>query len=150
MKHHVKNLFLDWHENNISADDRSRIEQHLGQCIGCRTFYEKMSGVFDDRSLLAMKEIQVDPYLPSRIISLAEDLNRRPRPHLQPIVRWTVAVAGVSIAIILGTYIGQGLSGSGQTTQETDDITGYYDVIAQHGAIDQWESGSESIQGTQQ
>lgn len=145
MKNHVTYLFLDWHENRISASDRSRIEQHLKHCDGCRMYYERMSGVFDDRSLLALKDLQPDPYLPARIRSL-----RGPRRNLSPIIRWSLAGAVATVALLVGAYIGQGLSGNGQAAQGTNDMSEYHDVIAQHGTIDQWNSAAESVQGEQQ
>ncbi|HEV8537847.1 MAG TPA: zf-HC2 domain-containing protein [Bacteroidota bacterium] len=150
MKNHVTKLFLKWHERRLSDRDRIEVERHLKQCDACRKYYEKLSAVFDDRSLLAIGDLLPDPYLPSRIKALHESTETGPRRLVPPILRWSLAGAGATLAVVIGTYIGSGLYNDQQTGQASSDMSEYHDVISQHGSIDQWDYSAGSSEGDRQ
>src|SRR5947209_327768 len=130
---HVTKLFLEWHEDTISEQHRTKVNSHLEQCSTCRMYFEKMSAVIDDPSLLKLKEIQANPNLPARIRALKAGYEQRHRHY--PILRWSFAGAGAVLGIIIGIYLGKGLPGIEQTSQSGTDLSEYHNVIAQHGLI---------------
>ncbi len=147
---HVTKLFLSWHEGKISGQENSLIERHLEQCDSCRNYYKKMSRVFNDNSLLALGELQPDPYLPNRIESLLNESERIPNRRFYPALRWSIAGIGAVLAVIIGVYIGNDLSVSQPASLTVNDMSDYYSVIAQHGSVDRMNYNDEPVRGVQQ
>ena len=147
MTDHVTKLFLAWHEETISEQHRTEVSIHLEQCSNCRTYFEKMSAVFDDPSLLQVPGLQANPHLPARILALRA---ARREQRMFPIVRWSLTGVGTVIAVLIGIYLGSGLTRTQTTSQSGSELSEYHDVIAQHGLIDQWDSESASALGDKQ
>jgi predicted anti-sigma-YlaC factor YlaD len=139
MKNHVTTSFVKWHEHSLDERDRARIALHLEACEACRIYYTKMSSIFDDRSLLAVKEIKQDPFLPSRVKAIFSE-NRKARRHLNltPLIRWSLAGIGAGVALMIGILTGQGLDNAQQPVRTTTNLSEYYGIISQQGSIDTW------------
>ena len=150
MKNHVTKLFTGWHEHRLTGRDNARVSLHLEECTGCRRYYEKMSSVFDDRSLLASRELKPDPFLPARVKTLlAEGRGARRRSKI-PVLRWSLAGIGAAVALLIGIYTGKGLDNAQQPVATAANLSEYYGIIFQQGSIDTWDQPSGSLEGVRQ
>jgi predicted anti-sigma-YlaC factor YlaD len=137
MNPHVTQSFLQWHERTLSEEARSSVDRHLHECAQCRSYYDKMTLVFDDPVLLSCPEMTIDSSIVQRIQSLSVNANARPHRHLA--LKWSMATAGFALAVLAGVFIGKGLSATDQSVQGSTDLSKYHNSIAQHGVLDDWE-----------
>jgi predicted anti-sigma-YlaC factor YlaD len=154
-KRHVTKNFLDWTDEKLDARQREQIEMHLQNCPDCRTYYEKMSAVFSEKTdLSALPQLEADPFLPARIKALAGKKDRTPSDKWfgwQRIgaIRLAFSTLLIILAASLGIYLGKGLATS-QQYSESDLISDYYQAFNQQSYSDNWEYVLEEESGVQQ
>jgi predicted anti-sigma-YlaC factor YlaD len=137
----VRRKFQDWSDKRLTTGERHGVEGHLDGCDECRTYYEKMSLVFEKTDPARLPRLAPDPFLPSRIRALVEG-RREDRVHRRTLA-W-LRLSAVSIMLILaataGVYLGRGLSTTGGTTAETDIAQAYYEAFSPSDFSGVWET----------
>jgi predicted anti-sigma-YlaC factor YlaD len=159
---HVKKDFEAWYERRTQGDERQAIEGHLAECAKCRSYYRRMSQLFEAARPVLLPRIEPDPFLPARIRALAED---RANERAVAAGRATVAPAGGArrlaapvmtaaavLAAVLGVFIGRELSLRAPVGQSVDAamVDTYYDAFSQPAFGNEWEEvvGTEEENGS--
>lgn len=137
-KHVIKN-FLAWKENSTIGNES--IDNHLAQCITCRKYYEKMSLLLDRTDIPRNPKLQPDPYLPARIVALANAQSSAHGKGFVNAARWSLASLTFALAVFIGIVLGKGLAAPSTQYKTSEIISAYYNAVSQEN----FSSGLESI-----
>lgn len=134
---HVISQFQKWFENRLSQEARHKIDRHLGECGKCRAWFAKMESLLDSPGKLIFPTLEADPFLATRVRTMAE---RTSVPAgSRHWLRWALAGAASSLAVLLGVELGQGLYSATQSNAAQGIVTTYYQAFSQQGIDDQWQ-----------
>ena len=138
---HVIESYQSWGDDNVTAEERRRIQLHLEECAECRQYYESMSLLLDKSNPSLLPRLEPDPFLPTRIRAEAEAKGRR--PALRRASSWArLSAAGVMVVVAatFGVYLGKGLSTATQLDEDTEMISAYYETFSPTSIVDDWAS----------
>jgi predicted anti-sigma-YlaC factor YlaD len=147
---HIVERFLEYHENKLSESAMHAIEEHLGKCKACASYYRVMSEVVMPAEREVIPEIELDPYLPSRVKALVESGgSSRPLSLRHRWVMMTLGAAAFCVAIGIGIILGKGLGTSTYTTDNASIATTYLEAFTQRGFGDYLQTAIDSTKGVQ-
>jgi len=131
-RNHVKKRFQGWHDGDIDEGSRSRIRDHLVECGECRLYYERMSQCLDKPDPESLPHLEPDPFLPARISSIAGN-SIESSVHRMGFSWVRVSLLGVmtALAMVLGIFLGKGLSTPADDLDDTGLINAYYEAFSQ-------------------
>lgn len=128
---HVKYLFQDWLEKKLYGRKRNKVEAHLEDCEDCRMYYQKLSTIINRPELLSIKELQPDPYLPTRIKSVLEkEISEDSNSKSFYFLRWIISTGVLIVAFGMGIFLGNGLYTSFRKQVENELISAYYEALS--------------------
>jgi hypothetical protein len=133
---HVKQYFLDWLDQILSAEQRAQIENHLGECQECRQYYNRMKDFLENPDLSVLPVLEADPFLPTRI-KTGEKV-KTPGPGI-PWWKWSFATLIVLISLSLGALLGYSVS-QPAVSAEQELVSEYYQIFSQNDSAYQLES----------
>ena len=133
---HVIELYADWADDSLGADEQRRVQLHLDSCGQCAGYFDKMSALLDTLAPDALPDLEPDPHLPVRVRAIARERADRdgvvdslPR-HSLPTRRFagwlraSFAGAMAVLAIAIGIYVGYGAGSAQMGTNELAANTG--------------------------
>ena len=128
---HVTKKFLNWQEGSLKDSEKRRIEEHLKNCPSCKAYYETWSDVLENPDVIALPQLSVDPYLPTRIISGKIDESAGKGTQPAPFaIRWSFAAALAFIGLSTGAILGISTADHDQYSEQ-DIASAYYEVFTQ-------------------
>jgi len=129
---HVKYLFQDWLEKKLDGQNRNKVEVHLEDCEDCRIYYQKLSTIINQPKSSSIKNLQPDPYLPTRIKSLLEkEISEDSDSRSFYLLRWIISTGVLIVAFSMGIFLGNGLYTSFRKQVESELISAYYEAWSQ-------------------
>jgi len=136
----AKDKCLAWIEGGLSVEERRIVQQHLGECVECRTYFEKVSLLVERPHPTLLPHLTPDPVLPSRVRALAEERSAgRGRRGAMGWVRVSVASAMLVLAAAAGIYLGNGLYTNARSGEETELAEAYYEAFSPSDFAGVWE-----------
>ena len=145
---HIKSKFSDWSDGNLPGTEMNEIEQHLSACTDCKKYFDLMSDLVSPDSKTILKELEPDPFLPTRIKAIAG--NGVKHSGSKPAIsrsRWMFITLASSLAILLGIMLGQGLYNSRQNYNSSNSIISAYSQLYAHESLsDHFESAISNRQ----
>jgi anti-sigma factor RsiW len=107
-------------KGQMSGDDRSRIEEHLVQCMDCAESYRLFR--LANQVIEAEKEVTSNPFLVTRIMAGIENLDSptvsvRTIPMYQRVLHSVIIPGSLAAAILIGVLIGHFYLPSGHSHQ---------------------------------
>ncbi len=137
----VKENYQAWSDGRLGAGERRSVEEHLGACDECRTYYAKMSILIEKTDPALVPRLAPDPFLPSRVRAVVDGrrnqtIQRRARGWLR------VSAAGVVfvVAVTAGVYLGRGLTTGRDNAEEARIAEAYYEAFSPSDFSGVWES----------
>jgi len=106
--------------------------------------HNKLDAFLNQRAQSPAPHLEADPFLPTRIAALVNEKNNRSSGFVFP--QWSLASALGTFAIILGIYIGTGISETSTSYSEsqTDLISEYSNAFYQSGIVDNYDNVFEN------
>jgi predicted anti-sigma-YlaC factor YlaD len=107
----IKKKLIFYIENEVSAEEKIQIEQHLAKCNECKILTDKLKESLN--AINKEKNLDVNPYLSIRIIENINSVKRQKEESYEnPLIRWVlqpaiftlIAAIGIYIGILLGTF----------------------------------------------
>ncbi|UCG53019.1 MAG: zf-HC2 domain-containing protein, partial [Candidatus Latescibacterota bacterium] len=135
---HFITSYQAWDEDRLNAEERRRVQQHLGECVECRRYFETMSVLLEKTDSSLLPRIEPDPFLPTRIRAM-DKATRTPIPRC--FIAWArISLVSVMIMIALsaGIYLGRGLATATRSNGETEIASAYYEAFSQSGFAAVW------------
>jgi len=126
MSAHVKIYFLDWIENRISR--KEEIERHLQECDSCCSYYDKMTKLLDPGVISDLPRLIPDPFMPTRIVSLAAEQKQAQTKLLFSKIRLSLEGLAFILAVLIGIVLGKSIT-SQSPQYKTDEILGIYNSV---------------------
>ena len=142
----TRNQFLLWFEQRLAPDKRMKVERHLLDCIACRAWFEASTELLGTPSVHA-RTLEPDPFLPTRIRALAERDGQRTHAGFRPAVRWAAGTVAVAAALLIGVYLGDGITRTQSTITDQEIVDQYARSVAMAGINDRWQSVAETTGG---
>jgi predicted anti-sigma-YlaC factor YlaD len=139
-KSHVKKLFLEWMEKNLSQDKQAQVEAHLEACKACRHYYRIMSKILEKPDFSGLEQLKPDPYFPTRLRAVSGD--EKTISHSGKFYRGfrlSLVSLLLLIAVGLGIFVGNGLFQLTRQDKDSQLVNAYYEVIDQQTISDRWE-----------
>jgi anti-sigma factor RsiW len=137
--------FAQYEDGRLSAVMRKAVDDHLGACNQCSHDYAATRSLLDQKNLTFLPHLAADPYLPTRVRSLAEEADLS-YGKKGTIFRWTLAALAGTAAIWIGITLGSGLNSRTTLTADSDDYSVYDDAMSQQNFADDWSAVSLSQQ----
>ncbi len=138
---HVKNFFPAWLDGKLSADREKKLERHLESCKECRDYYQKMSDVLKSPQVSRLKTLEPDPYLPTRVKALAEQVKNKKQITFDP--QWLrVALYSllIAFALSLGGFMGYHIFQPQPDENDLRITQAYYQAFASGSVVDRFEN----------
>ncbi len=136
---HVKYLFQDWLENKLDVQNRKKVEVHLEDCEACRMYYKQLSTIINQPELSSLKDLQPDPYLPTRIKSvLDKEISDDSYFKSFHLLRWIITTGVLIVAFGMGIFLGNELYTSFRKQVENELISAYYEALSQDTISDRF------------
>lgn len=102
---------------------------------------EELNNLLNKRVKSPAPKLQPDPFLPTRLEALAKNENRDEVLQESLLANWSVASILAAGAIIIGIYIGSGLTSESVTSDASNEIiTEYSEAFYQSGFVDDWHN----------
>ncbi|RMI08898.1 MAG: hypothetical protein D6681_07605 [Calditrichaeota bacterium] len=141
---HVRKYVVDWMDGRLSPEKRAAVEAHLEGCRECRNYFRRMSELLGPADPDALPRLEADPYLPTRIRAemeaAAPDVPGR-RRSLPVTLRWAIASALLTLAIVTGVFLGRGLYESSRDYGASEVALVYYQAFTlPEGYTDDWQT----------
>lgn len=137
MTQHVTELFSQWFDWRLDPAGRKDVDGHLASCAACRTYYEKMSNLFDAS---AAPGIAPDPFLPHRVRALAESASpEAPRKAQLSFAKLSLGALVLAIAVFAGVFIGSSASARMSTDQPSQDTALLEDTYTMQSFAEGWD-----------
>lgn len=145
---HYKKYFLKWHEEKLSEDEKTKLEEHLAGCSDCRNYFEKMNNALLPVKDLEIIELKPDPYLPQRVKSLSGENNGFIKYDLNlPSLKWTAIGFAFSFLLLIASFFSLN-NGSISQQKSTNIYYDYYQSISQQSFSSNLDYLSNSLQET--
>jgi anti-sigma factor RsiW len=137
----ARNNCLEWIEGRLDAEERRLVQQHLDECGECAKHFEKAALLVERPQTSLLPRLTPDPFLASRIRSLAEE-RRAPRARRGALgwVRLSAALAMLVLAAAAGVYLGQGLYANARSAQDVELAEAYYEAFSPSDFAGVWET----------
>lgn len=120
--HIIRNLLMDYREENLPVDRLSMVKDHLSSCSGCKEFYIRFSSALDQ--LDKVPDVKFDPFMFTRIQAAIANRKQEKRPFSMIMLQPVLAVLIVFLIVLAGIRIGT--SYSNESSLATDYQTELY------------------------
>lgn len=136
---HVKTLYGAWSEGSLDEQQKLLVADHLTQCPECREYFAKLSSVMQSFDTSVLPQLQPDPFLPTRIAALVKERKgRTPHTAFVTALRVSLAAGAMSLAIVIGVYLGNGSVSQNRQQSSDDYVTTFYDAVSQQSFETSW------------
>lgn len=149
-KIHLKKYFMDWSEGKLNQQQMDKIERHLKSCPECQAYFQKMQMFLAEPDPLALPELELDYFLPTRIKELAKPSVDKHSSFKLWKKRIQVALGTVTIilALLIGVFIGKWMADK-QGFSETEIMLSYSSMFTDQGIGEVWDNVATDSNGEQ-
>ncbi len=103
----------------------------------------KIEELLNRKAKLSIPELKPDPFLPTRIEALMESKRQSNTEKVQ-ISNWSFASVITAFAVIIGVYIGAGISDADSLQNNDDVFNEYSQAFYQSGFTENWDSALDN------